>query len=858
MSRQSQLARAALVYAKLGFAVFPCRRRAKEPLAEHGCKDATTDLAQIHAWWERGPDANVGIATGLVSGIVVLDIDPRHGGDDALAELEAKNERLPDTPRVLTGGGGIHVWFKHPGGAAIPNSVGTIGPGIDVRGDGGYVIVPPSVHASDTLYRWEETLRIDGLPLAEIPNWLLDLMRGASAGTAKAWFTPPEEFEEGRRNDYLYRTARSFKERYGLNADEILSSLRGINAARCRPPLDEGELRQIARNAATQPNAAGFDKAADTEPPAFFGFTKIDQVREKLTELKHRAIGDVSIYHSDEFLKAAAATEEFDPGEFIRLRYNIVKARGVGVSAWERAVREILRKERARLAEETKAAKAATAAQPKPGSGQVLDFADPAPCTQPVDGPTLADAIAKTVRRFVVMGQHEITTIVLWVFFTYLIAVFDLAPRLAILSPEMRCGKSTLLILLGKVVYRALSCSNISPSAIYRTIEKVFPTLLIDEADTQLSTSGDDSKAKELIGILNSGHDRALAFVIRLGPGCDDYEPRKFSTFTPMVTALIGKLPRTLADRSIAIEMKRKRVSEKVERFGGRDKKKNDAQFGALRSRIVRWCADHRDAVAAAEPELPRGLLEDRADDRAGDNWRVLFAVADELGGEWPERAREAALALSGAGTDDSVGVLLLGDLRDLFVGQETDRLPSASICAALAEMEERPWPEWGRARKPITAMQVARLLRPFGVAPDSIKVKGEDGKERAIKGYLRKWLEDGFSRYLPDLGTSGRNDGTDAGAVRENDLSRNGTGESGSASENHQNAYGEKGSSAVPGQDPENGPEAEKREHSNGTAPDAEDAETDRLAKADGWDPEVGDGELIPEGPDDDPQGEF
>lgn len=101
--------------------------------------------------------------------MVVLDIDPRHGGDDALAELEARHGKLPDTPRVLTGGGGSHIYFRHPGKISIPNSVSKIAPGIDVRGDGGYVIAPPSVHPNGNRYLWEVSASIDETPLAEVP-----------------------------------------------------------------------------------------------------------------------------------------------------------------------------------------------------------------------------------------------------------------------------------------------------------------------------------------------------------------------------------------------------------------------------------------------------------------------------------------------------------------------------------------------------------------------------------------------------------------------------------------------------------------------------------------------------------------
>ncbi len=144
----------ALWYASLGWPVFPCRPGAKEPLTAHGVLDATIDEQTIRSWWAKWPAANVAIATGAKAGLVVLDVDPRHGGDESLAALEAKYGKLPSTVECLTGGGGRHLYFKYPGGT-IKNATALGGwPGLDVKGDGGYVIAPPSIHPSGERYRW--------------------------------------------------------------------------------------------------------------------------------------------------------------------------------------------------------------------------------------------------------------------------------------------------------------------------------------------------------------------------------------------------------------------------------------------------------------------------------------------------------------------------------------------------------------------------------------------------------------------------------------------------------------------------------------------------------------------------------
>jgi len=124
----------------------------KHPRTEHGLKDATIDEATIFGWWRRWPGANVGIVTGMASGLLVLDIDPRHGGVESLALLEREHGSLPETAEVSTGGGGRHILFLHPG-FRVKNRANMM-PGVDVRGDDGYIVAPPSLHASGRRYEW--------------------------------------------------------------------------------------------------------------------------------------------------------------------------------------------------------------------------------------------------------------------------------------------------------------------------------------------------------------------------------------------------------------------------------------------------------------------------------------------------------------------------------------------------------------------------------------------------------------------------------------------------------------------------------------------------------------------------------
>ena len=273
--------------------------------------------------------------------------------------------------------------------------------------------------------------------------------------------------------------------------------------------------------------------------------------------------------------------------------------------------------------------------------------------------------------------------------------------------------------------------ANITSAALFRTVEKWEPTVIIDEADTFLRDND------ELRGVLNSGHVRGSGGVIRTVG--DNHEPRRFSTWAPKAIALIGALPDTLADRSIPVRLRRKRPDESVERV--RLDRMDD--LTVLKRQAARWAADNLDALRGADPDVPVGLH-----DRAADNWRTILSIADLAGGGWPDRARETARALSADGDDDaSAKVMLLVDIRALFAERHTDRITSVDLVLALVAMEERPWPEW-RKGNPITARSVARLLAGFFIKPRPLRIDGQS----VAKGYLLDDFKDIFPRYVPDL----------------------------------------------------------------------------------------------------------
>ena len=225
-----------------------CGSPGKHPLGTlvpNGLANATTDTATILQWWSIWPDAHTGIRTGALSGIIVMDVDAGNGGWDSIDQLETEHGTIPSTPTVATGGGGAHVYFRHPGGM-VPNSAGRIAPGIDLRGDGGYVVAPPSLHVSGATYTWADGFSPDAVPLAPAPSWLLSC-NGQRNGSPQ--LQQDEELAEGGRNDRLMRLGAAFR-RYGMTRTEIGAALQAINTARCRPPLDAEEIDRIASSVA--------------------------------------------------------------------------------------------------------------------------------------------------------------------------------------------------------------------------------------------------------------------------------------------------------------------------------------------------------------------------------------------------------------------------------------------------------------------------------------------------------------------------------------------------------------------------------------------------------------------------------
>jgi len=235
---------AALAYLARGWAVVPIAPSGKQPLArwqEFQERIPTGD--EVREWYARWPDAGVGIVTGAVSGLAVLDIDPAHGGDESLADLEHLHGALPCTVEAISSGGGRHVYFAHPGGE-LRNRAG-LAPGIDLRANGGIVVAPPSRHASGRCYTWKASRRPDETELAPMPDWLLRLARGAAPGHGHTPFYWRDLVEggvaEGARNSTIALLCGHLLW-HGVDGKVVLELLLAWNRVRCRPPLDDEEV----------------------------------------------------------------------------------------------------------------------------------------------------------------------------------------------------------------------------------------------------------------------------------------------------------------------------------------------------------------------------------------------------------------------------------------------------------------------------------------------------------------------------------------------------------------------------------------------------------------------------------------
>ena len=360
-----------------------------------------------------------------------------------------------------------------------------------------------------------------------------------------------------------------------------------------------------------------------------------------------------------------------------------------------------------------------------------------------IDGAGLLAEIERFVRRFVVFPSDAAPRVTaLWVLHSHAFQAAEATPYLGIVSPTKRCGKSRLEEVL-KLVARNAWKIDAAPSeaTLFRKIEAEQPALLLDEADALWA--GSDARTEPLRAIFNSGNRRGATVPRCVGEG-KNQEVRDFAVFSPKALSGIktSRWPDTVLDRCFLIPLRRRARGERIDRLRLR-KIAPDARL--IYEKAASWADTNLKALADAEPDLPEEL-----DDRAQDGAEPLLAIAERVGGEWPELAREALLELHGAREveDDAWGIQLLADIHEAF--GDDDRLAGDDLRERLNEDPERPWATWGKGERGLTARALAGLLRGFGIGPKQVWI---DGKNH--RGFERSWFEDAWSRYLPDLDVS-------------------------------------------------------------------------------------------------------
>ena len=374
--------------------------------------------------------------------------------------------------------------------------------------------------------------------------------------------------------------------------------------------------------------------------------------------------------------------------------------------------------------------------------GRPVEWHDPEPWPERVDGAALLSGIASFIQRYVSIAPALADTVALWIVVTWIHDRIEISPFLFVTSATKRCGKSLLLEVLGELVHHPLPVGGrVTSSALFRTIEMHAPTMLLDEADTFF---GDDD---ELRGVVNGSQRRNSAYVMRCVG--DDHEPRRFVTWCPKAIAGIGGLPDTVLDRSIVVKLARRPAGVSLSHWRDRDR----TAIEELRRKLARWCEDEAANIVTglSGVSFPPGLH-----DRGRDAWEALLAIGDTAGSDWAGRdgrAWQACEHVTASTADEETGAreMLLADLRAIFEADEwPEAIASNAALDKLTALEGRPWSEWRRG-KPLSSRGLSSLLKPFGVM--SRNNRFPSGNQ--AKAYFLADLEAHWKAYFPEAGDS-------------------------------------------------------------------------------------------------------
>ena len=691
-------------YQSRGWRLVLLKEKDKAP-SESGWPTANLSLVDVLTHMELG--GNLGVVLGEPSGHLA-DIDL-----DCAQAVAAASAFLPPTGRIhgRASKPSSHYWYISPvtKTTRLADTDGTCL--LELRGAGTQTALPPSVHPSGESFAWI----VEGDP-ATVSH---DVLRSAFLALGTCVLMARHWPKNGARHECALALSGMM-----LNAGWPLDLVTKIvvQAAKLAGDEEWGQRKKDvettnARLDAAEPVTSAGTLAAlvgDAVVTRLREWLGLDASTEQTTAALLRPLASLSKPVKPEAIETSLRRVVLSMNGASPLRRETVREaaiemlKGLGVASPARMVD---------AAFETHSPHAEDAAD---GQGRPIEFPVIELWPEPIHGAEVLDEVAATFKRFVALPEHAEVALALWAAHAHAESAAFVSPILCLTSPTKQCGKTTTKDVMAQLVPKPLPSSNLIGATVFRTVERYVPTLLVDEGDTFLRDN------EELRGILNSGHTRPSAQVVRLVAVGDGFEPRAFSTWCPKLIALIRRLPPTLEDRSVVISLRRRAKHERVEKL----RLDRLSELDPIRRRLARWVADHLEDLKASDPTVPESLA-----DRAADNWRPLLALADAVGGEWPERARQAALALSGSADEIATDVLLLADLKEAWPELDgSEYLPTADLIARLNALPGRPW-----SRKGISGQRLASLLRTFGIKP----TRTEDAR-----GYRRADLEDAWARY--------------------------------------------------------------------------------------------------------------
>ena len=372
----------------------------------------------------------------------------------------------------------------------------------------------------------------------------------------------------------------------------------------------------------------------------------------------------------------------------------------------------------------------------KQSKGRSIELFEPEQWPDPVSGSEVLTEAANHILRHMMISEANAYACVLWAAHTFMFEDFDHSPRLCITAHTEESGKTVLMThMVGNLTNKPQTVELMKPAPFFRLAEEFKPTFLIDECDVFVREDID------LLAALNSGWEPHGGVIRCVG---EDYEPRKFSTFTPTAMAginLLKKLPATTVSRSIVISLERAAEGE-INTDDIFNRKQHQASIQETGRKIARFIHDNRLKIANHNPSLPEGVRN-----RLADKWTPLFRIAEVAGGEWPHNAKKALYGQIDL-SEPSKALELLQDVQNVMPSE--GHIFTETLIDRICNLDDSPWSEynfeeWDAEKKKIGSRQVSNLLKKYGLKPTTVKINGVPKK-----GYKSSELENAFRRYIP------------------------------------------------------------------------------------------------------------